>query len=229
MTMEGANDSDSDENDEQVPEFLQELPEDAIMYMEDLEIDDRQARQHVQQAGDRIHVVEPCCFASPEVKPSRCIVEALARKLLMIDRPSRCKSRTTRKPPPEAGKNAERQNSQSERVDGVILVATVGAEGVLDTGASRTVVGHERRKGILDSLGEECRRKIRKVKSHVTFRLGNSGTLDSKQALLIPTSDGAWIRVEVVPGSTPLLISNRLLKEIDAVIHIRKALTSPQY
>ena len=85
--MEGANDSDSDENDEQVPEFLQELPEDAIMYMEDLEIDDRQARQHVQQAGDRIHVVEPCCFASPEVKPSRCIVEALAQVDASLGRP----------------------------------------------------------------------------------------------------------------------------------------------
>ena len=219
-----SNDSESDENDEQIPEFLQELPEDAIMYMEDLEIEDHQARPRVQQAGDRIHVEELCCFASPEVKPSRCIVEALARKLLMIDRPRRCTSWTARKPPHEAGKRAELQNSQGKRVDGIVLVATTGAEGVLDTGASRTVVGHERVKGILDSLGEECRKKVRKVKSHVTFRFGNSGTLDSKHALLIPTSAGAWIRVEIVPGSTPLLISNRLLKEIDAVIHVRKGL-----
>ena len=105
-----------------------------------------------------------------------------------------------------------------------MLIATVGAEGVVDTGASRTVVGSDRVKGMLASLSTECRRNIRQVASKVTFRFGNSGTLDSKHALLIPTSGSTWIRVEVVQGATPLLISNRLLRELDAIIHVRRGL-----
>ena len=42
-----------------------------------------------------------------------------------------------------------------------------------------------------------------------------------KTALLLPISESAWIRVEVIPGNTPLLVSNQLLRELDAVIHVR--------
>ena len=41
-----------------------------------------------------------------------------------------------------------------------VLIATVGAEGVVDTGASRTVVGSERVKGIWASVSTECRENI---------------------------------------------------------------------
>ena len=112
----------------------------------------------------------------------------------------------------------------SHHLKETVLIATVGAEGVVDTGASRTVVGSDRVKGILASLSTECRRNIRQVASKVTFRFGNSGTLDSKHALLIPTSGSAWIRVEVVQGATPLLISKRFLRELDAIIHVRRGL-----
>ena len=101
------------------------------------------------------------------------------------------------------------------------MVATVGSEGVLDTGASKTVVGSDRIRSVLQGLSKERRARVKKVSSDVTFRFGNSGTLTSKQALLIPTSGQFWIRIEVIPGNTPLMISNRLLKDLNAVIYVR--------
>ncbi|CAE7759462.1 GIP [Symbiodinium sp. CCMP2456] len=95
------------------------------------------------------------------------------------------------------------------------------SEGVLDTGASCTVVGSQRVNEILEGLDAECRNGVRKTSSNIVFKFGNSSTLQSKHALLLPTSESTWLRVEVIPGSTPLLISNKLLRELDAVIHVR--------
>ena len=102
------------------------------------------------------------------------------------------------------------------------MVVTEGAEGVLDTGAGRTVIGSGKVAAMFQGLDPECRRKVRKLKSGITFRSGNSGTLTSEHALLLPCARSTWVRVEVVPGSTPLLISNRLLIDLDAVIHVKK-------
>ena len=111
-------------------------------------------------------------------------------------------------------------------VEQSVFVATVGAEGVLDTGASRTVVGSGRVRDMLQGLPAECRREVRQVKSDITFRFGNSGTLSAKHALLLPAAGSTWVRVEIVPGDTPLLISNRLLRHLDAVIHVKKGILS---
>ena len=108
------------------------------------------------------------------------------------------------------------------KADEVALVATEGAEGVLDTGASRTVVGSNRVKEVLQGLDAKCRAGVRKVASSINFRFGNSGTLRSKYALLVPRDQSSWIRVEVIPGDTPLLVSNRLLRELDAVVHVKR-------
>ena len=161
---------------------------------------------------------------SPEVKRGKCIGDALASRLLTIARPQTSRSLETRRSTPEVrNQKADlRPKPGSVEIGEPIFIATVGAKGVVDTGASRTVVGSDRVKRILSSLSRECQKNVRKVRSKATFRFGNSGTLDSKWALLIPTSEGAWIRVEVVNGSTPLLISNRLLRELDAIIHVRK-------
>ena len=198
------------------------------MYMDELSISDSQAREGVHQAGERIQGKEHCCFMSPEVKRGKCIGDALASRLLMIARPQTSRSLETRRSTPEARnqKASLRPKPGSVEIGEPIFIATVGAEGVVDTGASlgasHTVVGSDRVKGILSSLSRECQKNVRKVRFKATFRFGNSGTLDSKWALLIPTSEGAWIRVEVVNGSIPLLISNRLLRELDAIIHVRK-------
>ena len=218
---------DDDDDSSQPPEFLHDLAEDAVMYMEDLNLSEDEARTGDKQAGERIQKSEQFCLAAPEVKPSRCIGDALARKLLTIARPRASRPLETRWSRPEARSQRADVSPKpgSKGIGEASFIVTVGAEGVVDTGAGRTVVGSDRVKGILESLGTERRQKVRKVSSKVTFRFGNSGALDSKHAVLIPASEGAWIRVEVVQGSTPLLLSNRLLKALDAVLHVRKGMT----
>ena len=44
----------------------------------------------------------------------------------------------------------------------------------------------------------------------------------SKHAILLRTAGGGWSRIENIPGSTPLLISNRLLRDLDATIRVRE-------
>ena len=184
--------------------------------------------------GGRICGVEHVCLtASPEVKPRTAFEAAFARKLLMLQRtPKLARDAAERSlAEREGGKMPNKgRDSLSRKVDKQlpkvvlesILVTTTGAEGVLDTGASRTVIGSDRVGNMLQGLPAECRREARKVKSDVTFRFGNSGTLSAKHALLLPAAGATWVRVEIVPGSTPLLISNRLLRDLDAVIFVRR-------
>ena len=157
----------------------------------------------------------------------------VASRLLMFDR----RFRTERRQPPATTNRQEARHPESTVLESngtkalnpdVVLVTTSGAEGVLDTGASRTVVGENRVQSLLSGIPSECRQKVRKAKSDVTFRFGNSGVLTAKHALLLPAQGGKWIRVEVVPGDTPLLISNRLLRDLDAVIYVRRGVLKLQ-
>ena len=167
---------------------------------------------------------------SPKVMHALPFSTVLARKLLTFDRTTRTAKSTPRRLSTDAGKQIARavlnRNKPEHRGHETAMVVTDGTEGVLDTGASRTVIGSDKVEAMLKGLDPECRRKVRKVKSGITFRFGNSGTLMSEHALLLPSVQSTWIRVEVVPGSTPLLISNRLLRDLDAVIHVKKGLVT---
>ena len=93
-------------------------------------------------------------------------------------------------------------------------------QAIIDTGASRTIIGEDRVAGLMGSFSQKVREGVLRTKSKVTFKFGNSGTLQSSHALLFPRAKAGWIRVEVVPGRTPFLISNALLKKLGAVIDV---------
>ena len=61
------------------------------------------------------------------------------------------------------------------------------------------------------------RKLVRRCPCSITFRFGNQGILRSEQALVLPVF-GMWLRIAIVPGSTPLLLSNTLLRAMGAVI-----------
>ena len=75
--------------------------------------------------------------------------------------------------------------------------------------------------GLIQCVSEKVNGRIQKVPSRVQFRFGNSGTLQSRYALCIPRQQKGWIRIEVVPGQTPFLVSNTILKEMGAIIDPR--------
>ena len=66
-------------------------------------------------------------------------------------------------------------------------------------------------------LNSHVRKLVRRCPCSITFRFGNQGILRSEQALVLPVF-GMWLRIAIVPGSTPLLLSNTLLRAMGAVI-----------
>ena len=90
-----------------------------------------------------------------------------------------------------------------------------GCPGIIDTGASKTVIGQSKIKLLIRSLPAEIQRKMNWKKSETVFRFGNNAVLPSVGALFLPFGS-RWMKVEVVAGETPFLLSNSFLKSIDA-------------
>ena len=71
------------------------------------------------------------------------------------------------------------------------------------------------------------RQQITRVKCAVTFKFGNEGTLESSQALVLPLGP-LKLKIAVVPGGTPFLVSNTLLRALRAIINCQnRTVSSP--
>ena len=93
---------------------------------------------------------------------------------------------------------------------------------ILDTGASRTVVGKDGFRRFTEQLPPQIRRSIRTMRSKTVFRFGNNGTLPSLFAACIPFDGKCWMKVEVVDGKTPFLLSNALLRQLGRQLDFQK-------
>ena len=93
-------------------------------------------------------------------------------------------------------------------------------EAIIYTGASRAVIGLERLKAMVRSFPTEIRPRIMRVPSNVVFKFGNSGKLTSEQAVMLPRAQRGWLRVEVVPGQTPFLVSNAILRAMRCIVDV---------
>ena len=107
--------------------------------------------------------------------------------------------------------------STEENHKAIVCFASTGTVGVVDLGASQTVMGHQQLKDLLKQLPEKIRVQVRRIPCQIVFRFGNHQTLTSKHALLLPLK-GQWIRIAIVEGNTPFLLSSSFLKCLKAVI-----------
>ena len=109
-----------------------------------------------------------------------------------------------------------------------VCFATYDAYGVLDLGASKTVIGSNHVASLIRSLDEDSRAKLSRCSCQITFKFGNQGTLTSQQALIVPIGQ-LRLKVAIVEGDTPFLISNTFMRAIRAQIDcFAHRLTSPQ-
>ena len=96
---------------------------------------------------------------------------------------------------------------------------------ILDTGASRCVLGSSFVARLLSQIPSADRQAVKEMPSSVRFRFGNNSTLTSQRKILLPLWDPnnrrIWLGVEVVPGKTPFLLSKRALKSLGGVIDTR--------
>ena len=109
----------------------------------------------------------------------------------------------------------------------VLLRATHGTLGILDSGASKTVIGSSQLSSLIRSFEPSLRSQLRRGPCNITFRFGNQGTLQSKEALIAPLGP-LQLRIAIVSGGTPFLLSNTLLRALKAKIDcMDQILTSP--
>ena len=113
--------------------------------------------------------------------------------------------------------DSEPQCSISNHQEAGIFFATHDTWGILDTGATKTVMGSKFVASFLQALDPEIRRQVHRSSCDVVFRFGNQGTLRSSHALVIPVC-GLRLKIAVVPGATPFLLSNTLLRALGAVV-----------
>ncbi|CAL1167081.1 unnamed protein product [Cladocopium goreaui] len=126
------------------------------------------------------------------------------------------------RPRSEVSLEAPRQASASPNLsESQVCFATHASYGILDLGASKTVIGSECLPELIRSLDADTQKQLTRCPCHVTFRFGNEATLSSKQALVIPLGK-LLLKVAIVPGGTPFLLSNTLMRVMEASIDCAK-------
>lgn len=109
-----------------------------------------------------------------------------------------------------------------------IMFASHGSFGVVDLGASKTVIGSNHLSELMQSFDVVTRDQLQRCPCKMQFRFGNQGILSSQQALVVPIGP-LKVKIAIVPGNTPFLISNAFLRGLHAIVdthqhHLRSPL-----
>ena len=94
---------------------------------------------------------------------------------------------------------------------------------ILDTGASRSVIGQDHVPAMLQKLPASVRDQVVEKPSRVGFRFGNNQVAYSYKQLRIPLVHKGiriWLLIEVVPKATPFLLSIKTMKSLGAMIDL---------
>eukprot|EP00435_Cladocopium_sp_Y103_P001047 s2611_g1.t1 len=108
-------------------------------------------------------------------------------------------------------------DSIAETQPAVACFASHGSYGIVDLGASQSVIGQRQLSQVLESFDPEIRKCIREIRCDTMFRFGNSSTVHCSKAMLIPL--GQWyVKLCIVPSETPFLLSNNMFRTLGAQI-----------
>ena len=111
--------------------------------------------------------------------------------------------------------------------DATACFASYGSHGILDLGASKTVIGSSHLGDLIRSLDADVRQRLSKCPCHIVFKFGNQSTLTSQEALVVPIGS-LLLKIAIVPGGTPFLLSNTLMRTLRATIDCAtQSLSSP--
>ena len=201
-------------------EVVSELPEDAVSWS-----------QAWNESQNSCHAVGDCsdCFVCIEGHMSNMVQHTLHARLIECCRKhgietvapvmhESVKPETLPDTRPRSPERISEPSTREAHPATVFQVEEACHEAILDTGASRAVIGSERLSKLVSSCGLEG--SLKTAPSNVNFRFGNSGVLQSSHAVFFPRKTGGWIRVEVVPGQTPFLLSNSVLRALKAVVDV---------
>ena len=101
------------------------------------------------------------------------------------------------------------------------LFATSMTTGIVDLGASQTVMGQHQLDEFLCNVPAAIRPLIQERKVSMSFRFGNNSIVPCHRAILVPV-DRFLISIDIVESKTPFLISNSVCRNLGAVIDTTK-------
>ena len=96
---------------------------------------------------------------------------------------------------------------------------------IVDTGASRSVIGSENLPQMMQLLNPATRARAKEKASCIGFRFGNNQIEYSFKQVWIPIRNGAqqtWLVIEVVPKSAPFLLSIQTMRKLGAVLDLQQ-------
>ena len=96
-----------------------------------------------------------------------------------------------------------------------------GAEGIVDLGASLSVIGENQFKELCRNLPKSYQESMKMAPCDISFRFGNDSTVRGTQAVFLPLGKW-WMKLIVVPSNTPFLIGNSLFRTLGAIIDTNK-------
>eukprot|EP00435_Cladocopium_sp_Y103_P070544 s617_g35.t1 len=189
----------------QMPEVIDELPSNAQQYIEgELEaLGCQRTKENVDHGGVEWDVCLGVDFHGGSCHNTE-LIKTLTTRLSKC-----CRSIDSKIAVP----TADSSEPDSDRVtflppdhndlpagDAVIFQAEeANDEAIIDTGASRAVIGEERLRKLIQSFPEGIRSRVMRVPTNgIVFKFGNAGRLASSFAILLPRAQNDWLRVEVV-------------------------------
>ena len=98
-----------------------------------------------------------------------------------------------------------------------VFFASQGTFGIVDLGASLSVIGNQQFEDLCQALPESVLSRMKEAPCAVNFRFGNDSTVIGDRAIYFPVQQ-YWIKVVVVPSNTPFLIANSVFRSLGAVI-----------
>ena len=107
--------------------------------------------------------------------------------------------------------------TRNEQPDESVLFASQGTFGIVDLGASLSVIGKHQFEELCQSLPPQILSGMKEAPCAVNFGFGNDSTVIGDRAVYFPVQQ-YWIKVVVVPSNTPFLIANSVFRSLGAVI-----------
>ena len=121
------------------------------------------------------------------------------------------------------GKECDRrvQSNSDDHSEELAHFASLGTHGIVDLGASMSVIGENQFKELCKSLPSAVLHAMKEAPCQVSFRFGNNSTVNGTRAIYFPVGS-KWIKVVIVPTNTPFLIANSVFRNLRAVIDTAK-------
>ena len=98
-----------------------------------------------------------------------------------------------------------------------VFFATQGTFGIVDLGASLSVIGKTQFQELCKNLPHQVIQSMKETPCAVNFRFGNDSIVQGRRAVFIPLGMH-WLKIIVVPSNTPFLIANNVFRQFGAQI-----------